>query len=82
LKKPSVLHIAPENTAGVPYNVMEMQNLFGFHSRLLTFYKIPFDFPEDICLNLKLPRSSVAMEWRKFKQSKLHKKLEKENSIN
>jgi hypothetical protein len=80
LNKPSVLHIAPENTAGVPYNVMEMQNLFGFHSRLLTFYKIPFDFPEDICLNLKLPRSSVAMEWRKFKQSKLRKELEKESA--
>ncbi len=80
MNKPSALHIAPENTAGVPYNVMEMQNLFGFHSRLLTFYKIPFDFPEDVCLNLKLPRSSVAMEWRKYKQSKLHKKLENENA--
>jgi hypothetical protein len=72
LVKPSVIHIAPENTAGVPYNVMEMQRKFGFNSRLLTFYKIPFDFPEDICLNLKLPRGRLAMKWRKFKQAKLH----------
>jgi glycosyltransferase involved in cell wall biosynthesis len=76
----SVLHIAPENTAGVPYNVMEMQRRFGFESRLLTFYKIPFDFPEDICLNLRLPRGRLAMGWRRFKQSKLHENLD-ENKI-
>lgn len=68
----SVLHIAPENTAGVPYNVMKMQNMFGLPARLITFYKIPYDFPEDICLNLSLPRSKVAMKWREYKQSKLH----------
>jgi glycosyltransferase involved in cell wall biosynthesis len=75
LKKPAVLHIAPENTAGVPFNVVEMQNKFGLYSRLITFYKIPFDFPEDICLNLKLPRGRLAMGWRKFKQSNLHRQL-------
>jgi glycosyltransferase involved in cell wall biosynthesis len=80
LAEKSILHIAPENTAGVPYNVMEMQRRFGFNSRLLTFYKIPFDFPEDICLNLKLPRGKLAMGWRKFKQSKLHENLD-ENKI-
>jgi hypothetical protein len=73
-----VLHIAPENTAGVPYNVMNMQNMFGMSSRLLTFYKIPFDFPEDICLNLSLPRSKVAMKWREFKQSNLQGKINEE----
>lgn len=66
-----VLHIAPENTAGVPYNVTKMQNMFGMNARLITFYKIPYDFPEDICLNLTLPRSKVAMKWREYKQSKL-----------
>jgi hypothetical protein len=79
LTKPSVLHIAPENTAGVPYNVMNMQNRFGMTSRLLTFYKIPFDFPEDICLNLPLPRGRLAMKWRRFKQSKLHEELDEQN---
>ncbi len=73
-----VLHIAPENTAGVPYNVMKMQNMFGMASRLLTFYKIPYDFPEDICLNLPLPRSKVAMKWREFKQGNLHNKMKEE----
>ncbi|MGH2574204.1 MAG: hypothetical protein ACRDFC_00735, partial [Ignavibacteria bacterium] len=73
------MHIAPENTAGVPYNVMEMQNQFGFRSRLLTLYKIPFDFPEDICLNLPLPKGRLAMKWRSYKQSKLQKELKKIN---
>ncbi len=73
-----VLHIAPENTAGVPYNVMKMQNMFGLPSRLLTFYKIPYDFPEDICLNLPLPRSKIAMKWREFKQGSLHSKMKDE----
>lgn len=78
MNNPSVLHIAPENTAGVPYNFMKMQSMFGMPSRLLTFYKIPFDFPEDICLNLPLPRSKVAMKWREFKQSNLQNKIQKE----
>lgn len=73
-----VLHIAPENTAGVPYNVMAMQNMFGMPSRLITFYKIPYNFPEDICLNLTLPRSKLAMKWREYKQSKLHVKMGEE----
>jgi glycosyltransferase involved in cell wall biosynthesis len=80
LKKPAILHIAPENTAGVPYNVMEMQNKSGLYSRLITLYKIPFDFPEDVCLNLKLPRGRLAMGWRKFKQAKLHEELDERNS--
>lgn len=79
MPNPFVLHIAPENTAGVPHNVMSMQNRFGFNSRLLTFYKIPFDFPEDICLKLTLPRGRLAMKWRGFKQSKLHQELDEQN---
>jgi glycosyltransferase involved in cell wall biosynthesis len=75
----SVLHIAPENTAGVPYNVMNMQNMFGMSSRLLTLYKIPFDFPEDICLNLAIPRSGLAMKYRDVKHSLLHKKIKDKN---
>ena len=75
----SVLHIAPENTAGVPYNVMKMQNMFGMPARLLTFYKIPYDFPEDVCLNLPLPRSKVAMKWREFKQANMQSKVKKDS---
>jgi hypothetical protein len=79
LKKPSILHIAPENTAGVPYNLNDMQNRFGFLSRLITFYKVPFDYNEDICLNLPLPKGKIAMSWRKFKQKKLRENLDKKN---
>jgi Glycosyl transferases group 1 len=78
----SALHIAPENTAGVPYNVMNMQNMFGMQARLITFYKIPFDFPEDICLNLPLPRSKIAMKWREVKQASLQKKIKQDNIDN
>lgn len=75
--KPSILHIAPENTAGVPYNLNEMLNRFGFKSRLITFYKVPYDFKEDLCLNLPLPKGKIAMSWRKFKQQKLKDELNK-----
>lgn len=74
----SVLHIAPENTAGVPYNVTKMQNMNGMPASLLTFYKIPFDFPEDMCLNFPLPRSKAAMKWREFKQANLQGKVKKQ----
>lgn len=80
MKKPAILHIAPENTAGVPYNVLNMQRKFGLHSRLITFYKVPFDFPEDICLEFKLPRGRLAMGWRKFKQAKMHEKLSEQKA--
>lgn len=73
-----ILHIAPENTAGVPFNVAVMQNKFGLHARLLTLYKIPFSFPEDVCLDLSIPRSGLAMKWRELKQSKMHKKIKVE----
>ncbi len=75
MSKPSILHIAPENTAGVPYNVNKMLSEAGYKSRLITLYKIPFDFPEDICLNLPLPRNPLAMGWRRYKQVKLKKEL-------
>jgi hypothetical protein len=78
LKETKVLHIAPENTAGVPFNLTRMQTEHGMPARLITFYKIPFDFPEDICLNLPLPRSKVAMKWREFKQSNLQNKIKDE----
>lgn len=58
---------------------MQMQSRFGLPARLITFYKIPYNFPEDICLDLPLPRSRIAMLWREFKQSKLHEDLSEQN---
>ncbi len=80
MKEVKILHISPENTAGVPFNVMKMQNEFGFYSRLITFYKSKYDFPEDICLGLKLHKGRLAMKWRDYKRSELRKEL-KEKEI-
>lgn len=54
---------------------MDMQNRFGMNARLLTLYKIPLDYPEDICLNLPLPKGKLAMKWRSYKQKKLQKEI-------
>jgi hypothetical protein len=62
-----ILHLAPINFAGVPYSFYDMHNKCGDHSRLVTYHKNQRDFPEDICLNLPLPNSSLAKYWRKGK---------------
>jgi glycosyltransferase involved in cell wall biosynthesis len=60
-----ILHLAPQNYAGVPYSFYKMHLYCGDQSRLITFHKNSLDFPEDICLNLPLPNFSVAKKWRK-----------------
>ncbi|NLH60187.1 MAG: glycosyltransferase [Ignavibacteriales bacterium] len=62
-----ILHIAPQNFAGVPYDFMRMHNKLGDFSRLITLHKNPVTFPEDICLDLPLPGSLLAKKWRKKK---------------
>jgi glycosyltransferase involved in cell wall biosynthesis len=62
-----ILHIAPQNYAGVPYDFYKMHNKCGDHSRLITLHKNPISFPEDICLNFNLPNSSAAKLWRRKK---------------
>lgn len=74
--KTYVLHIAAENTAGVPINFVKMQQQSGLESRLLTFYKLPYGFEEDVCLDILHPRNRLAMFWRRFKQKELRKNLE------
>ncbi len=68
-----ILHLAPQNYAGVPYDFFKMHNSAGDYSRLITYHKNPIDFPEDICLDLPLPDFSFAKKWRKKKV------LDKEN---
>jgi len=53
--------------------------MLGMRARLLTLYKIPFDFPEDVCLDLTIPRSKAAMKWRAIKHSLLHKSIKAKN---
>lgn len=63
-----VLHVAPLNVAGVPYNMVDMQRRFGADARLVTLHRNAFSFPEDISLNLPLPRNVMAQWWREAKQ--------------
>src|ERR1035437_1615685 len=60
-----ILHLAPQNYAGVPYSFYKMHLHCGDQSRLITFHKNSLDFPEDICLNLSLPNFSIAKKWRR-----------------
>jgi hypothetical protein len=62
-----ILHLAPQNYAGVPYSYFQMHNACGDYSRLVTFHKNPLNFPEDICLGLPLPNSRFAKNWRRKK---------------
>jgi hypothetical protein len=62
-----VLHVAPLNVAGVPYNMVDMQRRFGAEARLVTLHRNVFSFPEDISLDLPLPRNKIAEWWRSTK---------------
>jgi len=64
-----VLHVAPLNVAGVPYNMVDMQRRFGADARLVTLHKNVLTFPEDISLNLPLPRNPLANLWRAAKRA-------------
>ncbi len=62
-----ILHIAPINVAGVPYAMMDMQRRFGHSARLVTLHRNTLTFPEDICLDLPIPRNSFGHWWRRYK---------------
>ncbi len=68
-----ILHIAPQNYAGVPYDFYKMHLACGDKSRLITLHKNPRQFPEDICLNLPLPNFPLAKFWRRKKLSEREK---------
>ena len=59
-----ILHIAPQNFAGMPFDFVKMQKEFGAESRLVTLYKSGMNFPEDICLGFSLPSGKSAKFWR------------------
>lgn len=64
-----ILHVAPLNVAGVPYNMVDMQRRFGADVRLVTLHNNVLTFPEDISLNLPLPRNPLANLWRATKRA-------------
>lgn len=66
-----ILHIAPINFAGVPYDFYKMHNAVGDYSRIVTLHKNERVFPEDICLNLPLPNKFLANKIRSKKVLRL-----------
>jgi hypothetical protein len=59
-----ILHIAPQNFAGMPMDFVQMHRQNGIESRLITLYKNTLNFDEDICLNLPLHTGKIAKSWR------------------
>lgn len=62
-----ILHIAPQNFAGMPFDFVKMHRESGAESRLITLYKNTLNFEEDICLNFSLPTGKKAKRWRDSK---------------
>ncbi len=60
-----ILHIAPFNTAGVPVTLVRAERKLGYDSRLITLGKSPFDFEEDICLNMSFINSGFISSVKK-----------------
>lgn len=69
-----ILHIAPLNFAGVPYDFYKMHNVCGDNSRIITLHKNERVFPEDICMNLPLPNQTLAKILRRKKIQSLEEK--------
>jgi len=59
-----ILHIAPENFAGVPLTIVKAERKLGYYSRLITLYKSKYE--EDICLNLPLVKNELLFKIRNF----------------
>lgn len=69
-----ILHIAPLNFAGVPYDFYKMHNACGDTSRIVTLHQNERVFTEDICLNLPLPNQTLAKFIRRKKIQSLEEK--------
>lgn len=69
-----ILHIAPLNFAGVPYDFYQMHNACGDYSRIVTLHQNERVFPEDICLDLPLPNQTLAKLLRKKRVNELEEK--------
>ncbi len=76
----NILHVAPINVAGVPFNMVQMHRTFGHHARLVTLHKNILTFPEDICLDIRLPRNPLAQWWRDTKRTKQRADAEQQSN--
>ena len=73
-----ILHIAPLNFAGVPYDFYKMHNACGDFSHIIALHKNERIFPDDICLNLPLPNQILAKYLRSRKVSSLEETIRTE----
>ncbi|MBN1632960.1 MAG: glycosyltransferase [Ignavibacteria bacterium] len=64
----SILHIAQENFAGMPYEFVKTHRKYGCNSRLVTMYQPSLGFEGDINLNLKLTSGKFSSFYRKKTQ--------------
>lgn len=74
-KEIRILHIAPQNFAGMPMDFVNMHREFGMDSRLITIYKNTLNFEEDIAMNLPIRTGKLAKKWRdnKIEELKFYK---------
>jgi len=61
----SILHIAPQNIAGVPWRIVKEERRRGFDSWLITMSRHPYGFGEDECLELPFAADGLARLFQK-----------------
>ncbi len=61
-----ILHIAPQNISDVPMTLVRAERSLGYDSRLVTFFRDPRGYDEDICLELPFVSSDFADSMRRF----------------
>ena len=64
MKDIKILHIAPQNFAGIPLDFVKMHRKYGIESRLITIYKNTLQFDEDITLDFTIPKGKLSRKWR------------------
>ncbi len=78
----SILHIAPQNFAGMPIDFVYMHRKFGFKSNLITIYKETTDYPSDIKIDLNLPKGKLAKLYRDKKFLKKNQNNDSKQNTN
>lgn len=61
-----ILHIAPQNISDVPMTLVRAERALGHDSRLVTFYRDPRGYDEDMCLELPLVRSVAVQRLKRW----------------
>ncbi|HHS50588.1 MAG TPA: hypothetical protein ENN07_05680 [candidate division Zixibacteria bacterium] len=62
----SILHIAPQNTAGVPFEIVRGERARGIDSHLITMWHHPYGFPNGECLNLPFAAGGIVSKFQRL----------------